>query len=119
MSFKITVSFFIVDAVSFSSVEGNLDTFRDKTLLYSVDLYHTYVQDVGLSERQTGLYEPPAGADSIIQLYPISRKMYYTILTEQAYAVIVVLLLCSVTVTLYLTRSSTGNIDNYYCALLQ
>ena len=48
-------------------------------------------------------------AEGIMLLYPISRKMYYILLTEQTYAIMVVLVLCTAAVTLYLTRSNKGN----------
>lgn len=48
-------------------------------------------------------------AEGIMLLYPITRKMYYILLTEQTYAIMVVLVLCTAAVTLYLTRSNKGN----------
>jgi orotate phosphoribosyltransferase len=48
-------------------------------------------------------------AEGIMLLYPISRKMYYILLSEQTYAIVVVLVLCTAAVTLYLTRSNKGN----------
>lgn len=48
-------------------------------------------------------------ADGIMLLYPISRKMYYILLSEQTYAIVVVLVLCTALVTLYLTRGNKGN----------
>lgn len=48
-------------------------------------------------------------AEGIMLLYPISRKMYHILLTEQTYAVMVVLVLCTAAVTLYLTRGNKGN----------
>jgi len=48
-------------------------------------------------------------AEGIMLLYPISRKMYYILLTEHTYAIVVVLVLCSAAVTLYLTRRNKGN----------
>lgn len=47
-------------------------------------------------------------ADGIMLLYPLSCKMYYILLTEQTYAVIVMLVLCTAAVTLYLTRNNKG-----------
>lgn len=48
-------------------------------------------------------------ADGIMLLYPISRKMYYILLSEQTYAAMVVLVLCTALVTLYITRRNKGN----------
>jgi len=48
-------------------------------------------------------------AEGIMLLYPISRKMYHILLTEQTYAIVVVLVLCTAAVTLYLTRGNKGN----------
>jgi hypothetical protein len=48
-------------------------------------------------------------ADGIMLLYPISRKMYYILLTEQTYAVMVMLVLCTALVILYHTRCNKGN----------
>ncbi len=48
-------------------------------------------------------------AEGIMLLYPINRKMYYILLTEHTYAVMVMLVLCTAAVTLYLTRSNKGN----------
>jgi len=48
-------------------------------------------------------------AEGIMLLYPISCKMYYILLNEQTYAIVVVLVLCTAAVTLYLTRSNKGN----------
>ena len=47
-------------------------------------------------------------ADGIMLLYPLSYKMYYILLTEQTYAVMVMLVLCTAAVTLYLTRNNKG-----------
>jgi uncharacterized membrane protein len=44
-------------------------------------------------------------------LYPISCKMYYILLTEQTYAVMVFLVLCTAAVTLLLTRSNRGRLS--------
>jgi len=48
-------------------------------------------------------------AQGIMLLYPINRKMYYILLSEQTYAIVVVLVLCTAAVTLYITRSNKGN----------
>ncbi len=47
-------------------------------------------------------------AEGIMLLYPINRKMYYILLNEHTYAIVVVLVLCTAAVTLYLTRSNKG-----------
>lgn len=52
-------------------------------------------------------------AEGIILLYPISRKMYYILLTEQTYAVVVLLILCTAAVTLYFTSSNKKILNNY------
>ncbi len=48
-------------------------------------------------------------ADGIMLLYPISYKMYYILLTEQTYAVMAFLVLCTGAVTLNLTRTNRGD----------
>ncbi|MDF1531919.1 MAG: metal-dependent hydrolase [ANME-2 cluster archaeon] len=46
-------------------------------------------------------------ANGIMLLYPLSRKMYYILLTETTYAFVAMLVLCIAAITVYLTRSDT------------
>ena len=46
-------------------------------------------------------------ANGIMLLYPISNKLYYILLTETTYAMVVMLVLCIAAITLYLTRNNT------------
>lgn len=48
-------------------------------------------------------------ANGIMLLYPVSRKIYYILLNEQTYSVMVMLVLCTAAVTFYLSRSNKGN----------
>jgi hypothetical protein len=46
-------------------------------------------------------------ANGIMLLYPLSREMYYILLTETTYAIVAMLVLCIAAITLYLTRKNT------------
>lgn len=45
-------------------------------------------------------------AEGIMLLYPLSRKMYYILLTEQTYSMVVALVLCSAVAVFYAGRNS-------------
>jgi hypothetical protein len=46
-------------------------------------------------------------AEGIMLLYPLSQKMYYILLTEQTYSIMVVVVLSTAVAALYLTRKKT------------